>query len=68
MICSDCVILGDVRIHPEAVVHPKVNLVADEGKSVTVGQQSIVEEMCVLRNASLGSSCLVEVGSNLFEV
>lgn len=65
MICSDCVINGDVLVYSGAVVQPKVSLIADESYSTEIGNNSIVEEMSQIHNSKIGSNCLMGIGSKI---
>ncbi len=62
MICSDCVIIGDVKIYEGAVIHPKVTITADSDKESHVGVKTIIEETSKIHNSSIGSESLLEVG------
>ena len=62
MICSDCVIGGDVKIYDGAVIHPKVVITADSGNESSVGAKTIIEETNKVHNSSIGSESLLEVG------
>ena len=62
MICSDCVIAGDVKIIEGAVIHPKVAITADPGSESSVGTKTIIEETSRVHNSSIGWESLLEVG------
>ena len=64
MICSDCSISGEVIIHKDAVIHPKVSLSATES-GVTVGNRTMIEEYCIISGSSIEEDCLIEVGSHI---
>lgn len=68
MICSDCVITGEVKVVVGAVIHPKVTITADEGKASSIGANTIIEETSRIHNSSIGDNSLLEVGVVLSSV
>ena len=68
MICSDCAISGDVRIISGAIVHPRVSISASEDNSTLISAGTIIEEMCHLKDTSVGKDCLLGIGTVISEV
>ena len=59
---------GNVVVSASTVIHPKVKIIAEEGKSIIIGDGNVIEELCKILNSTIGNNNLIEVCTKIEEV
>jgi NDP-sugar pyrophosphorylase family protein len=59
---------GNVVLSTTTVIHPRVKIVAEEGKNTIIGDGNVIEEICVVVNSIIGNNNLIEVCTSIDNV
>jgi dynactin-6 len=67
IVCQDANIVGEVTIDEGTVVHPRCNILAENGP-IVIGKNNIIDEQVTIKNVedkvlTIGNNNLIEVGA-----
>ncbi|VDD75758.1 unnamed protein product [Mesocestoides corti] len=66
VVCSECVLQGDITIGTRTVIHPKARIIAESGP-IRIGESNLIEEQVEIVN-TIPNTILIIGDFNVFEV